>query len=408
MAIQSIPASGTAADLSSDRGVAIGSSVVKFLRWASIPFMLGVVISYLGFSWDVQWHTDVGPDTFFTAPHLMLYSGIAIAGLTCLVVTLVCTAAARRGDTTAITQTISVLRGRYRAPIGYLVGGLAAASFLLYGGIFDQWWHGLYGFDVTLISPPHVGLILSIFLIMIGALVAMSGDVRQARAAGASPWMAVIVLGLAASVLFSFLTPTAVEAHSLFLGIFIWPSIATTLIFATMLTMVTSIARVPGSTLVAGVVYTLLLGITWVFVPWVTREYAASVGLFVRDTANGYPAVPGFLPLYLGVAALAVEAIFLSARRRSWSMRLTAMAAGAATAVILVMVQPIPGVYRSYFETMLPPEIWGDIASGIDASYWPTVVLCAGIGALAGWFGWNLGVVLRQMPNITTRQERNP
>ena len=382
------------------------SGALVAARWASVPFMVGVLMSYLGFSWDVQWHTDVGPDTFFTAPHLMLYSGIGVAGLTCLVVTLICTAAARRGDTRVMNQTTPILWGRYRAPIGYLIGGFAAVAFLLYGGIFDQWWHDLYGFDVTLISPPHVGLILSIFMIMAGALVAMSGDVRRAVRSGSSPWLAIIVLGLAASILYSFLTPTAVEAHSLFVSVFLWPSIATTLIFATMMTMVTSIARVPGATLVTGVVYTALLGLTWVFVPWVTREYASSIGLFVRDTVTGYPAVPGFLPVFLVVASLAVEAVFWIARRQHWSLRYAAMVAGAITAVIIVAAQPIPGIYLNYFENNLPAEIWGDLAPNIAASRWPTVALCALIGALVGWFGWNLGIVLRRIPDIATRGDQ--
>lgn len=37
-----------------------------------------------GLVWDIQWHTDVGPDTFFTAPHLVVYLGMATTGLTSL------------------------------------------------------------------------------------------------------------------------------------------------------------------------------------------------------------------------------------------------------------------------------------------------------------------------------------
>ena len=46
--------------------------------------LAGTLMSLIGTSWDVQWHVDVGPDTFFTLPHLVLYSGSAIAGIASL------------------------------------------------------------------------------------------------------------------------------------------------------------------------------------------------------------------------------------------------------------------------------------------------------------------------------------
>ena len=58
---------------------------------AAAGFLVGVFLSFLGFCWDIQWHTDVGPDTFFTAPHLVLYAGVAIAGLTSLAMVLLTT-----------------------------------------------------------------------------------------------------------------------------------------------------------------------------------------------------------------------------------------------------------------------------------------------------------------------------
>ena len=46
----------------------------------------GTLISLIGLTWDIQWHSDVGPDTFFTLPHLFLYAGSAFSGLASLVV----------------------------------------------------------------------------------------------------------------------------------------------------------------------------------------------------------------------------------------------------------------------------------------------------------------------------------
>jgi hypothetical protein len=45
----------------------------KFRLRTGFGLLLGACFYILGGSWDIQWHADVGPDTFFTAPHSMLY-----------------------------------------------------------------------------------------------------------------------------------------------------------------------------------------------------------------------------------------------------------------------------------------------------------------------------------------------
>ncbi|MDQ3410594.1 MAG: hypothetical protein M3509_00595, partial [Chloroflexota bacterium] len=178
----------------------------RFRVVASIPFLIGILLSFLGFAWDVQWHSDVGPDTFFTAPHLVLYAGIAIAGLTALTVVLVITFRYR-----GVTEgTVSVLGGLFRGPAGYVIGGIGAAMFLAYG-LLDQWWHGIYGFDVTLVSPPHVGLVLSVLISMVGCLCTFAAEVRRAADQGRS-WIAPAVgFAAATALLTAFVTPSAID-----------------------------------------------------------------------------------------------------------------------------------------------------------------------------------------------------
>lgn len=45
----------------------------RFGVLAGIPVLFGVFLSLLGLAWDINWHDDVGPDTFFTLPHTFLY-----------------------------------------------------------------------------------------------------------------------------------------------------------------------------------------------------------------------------------------------------------------------------------------------------------------------------------------------
>src|SRR3954468_16840006 len=96
----------------------------------------GTVLSRTGLTWDVQWHNDVGPDTFFTLPHLLLYSGSAFSGLASPFVVLATPAADRAGltvDPLVGGRAVGVFGRTFAAPVGYLVSGIGAASFLLYG-----------------------------------------------------------------------------------------------------------------------------------------------------------------------------------------------------------------------------------------------------------------------------------
>src|SRR6266481_178862 len=143
-------------DASSTIGPRIGAWVV----------LLGTMITTLGISWDVQWHKTVGPDSFYTLPHLFIYSGSAIAGIASLVMVLMATSAQRAGHPMPRTvggTPIRLFGGIFTAPLGYLIAGVGAALFLLYG-LADLWWHSIYGFDAVLNTPSHIALFLSILI----------------------------------------------------------------------------------------------------------------------------------------------------------------------------------------------------------------------------------------------------
>ena len=73
-------------------------SSLEFPRFQQVGaglFLLGVFATFFGLGWDVQWHSDVGPDTFWTLPHTILYFGAALSGFACLSVVLLSTFASR-------------------------------------------------------------------------------------------------------------------------------------------------------------------------------------------------------------------------------------------------------------------------------------------------------------------------
>ncbi|HYF62352.1 MAG TPA: hypothetical protein VD886_06030, partial [Herpetosiphonaceae bacterium] len=118
--------------------------------------MIGLAMATLvvGTAWDTQWHVAVGRDRALTAPHVMMLFGIALAGLVSLALVLANTWRFRRGVAVTPANSSRVL-GFFQAPAGLVLAGtgalLAAVAFPL-----DDYWHSLYGIDVTLWAPFHV------------------------------------------------------------------------------------------------------------------------------------------------------------------------------------------------------------------------------------------------------------
>jgi hypothetical protein len=51
---------------------------VELGRFRSLVVAAGGVAAIFGLYWDDAWHTDVGRDTFFSRPHLLLYAGVSV------------------------------------------------------------------------------------------------------------------------------------------------------------------------------------------------------------------------------------------------------------------------------------------------------------------------------------------
>ena len=359
---------------------------------AAAGFRRGVFLSFLGFCWDLQWQTDVGPDTFFTAPHLVLYGGVAIAGLTCLAMVLLTTTYARRGADAALAGTVPILGGMFRGPLGYITGGFGALFFLLYG-LMDQWWHTLYGFDVTLVSPPHVGLILSIMVTMAGCLMALAWHVRTAGASGPQRVLAAAGTAFAAAVLVAFIMPTLVDLlpWRLF-GSVSWPNLVVSALYPAAILTVVSIVRTPWAGTLFGVMLTALDLLVTATLPGITQEYAASIGLFLRDTTSGEAVLPALLPTYVLVAGVAVDLVMFAGRRLEWRMTAVVPLAGAVAALVLRVLEPTLPLYQP--GPLDPEELVARRAAIAAAVATSSLVLAPIVGAVAAWVGWLLGIVL--------------
>jgi hypothetical protein len=390
MATQTLIAQVPAPPRSRARDRTLGSARIA----AAAGFLLGVFLAFLGFTWDIQWHTDVGPDTFFTAPHLVLYGGVAIAGLTSLAMVLLTTWYARRGSSAALEGTIPFLGGLFRGPMGYIIGGFGAFFFLLFG-LMDQWWHTLYGFDVTLVSPPHVGLILSIMVTMAGCLTALAWHVRTAHESGARRFFAAAGTAFAAAVLTAFVTPTLTDLlpWQIF-GVISWPNTVVSALYPAAILMVISIIRRPWAGTLFGVLFTALDLLTTAIIPGITRDYAASIGLFMRDNITGDVVVSGLLPTYVLVAGIVADLLLFAGRAVGWRLSIVVPLAAAASALALRLLEPNLPLYGP--RPLDPAEVVAmreEITASVATS---SLILAPLLGAVAGWFGWLLGIVLTE------------
>jgi hypothetical protein len=343
----------------------IGRQPLSTLEWRGFErvgawlVLIGVFTTLFGLSWDVQWHSDVGPDSFWTLPHLFVYSGAAITGFAALTVVLLCTMTAQRE---ADPGWISILGGRFRAPLGFIVAGFGAFGFLSFG-VFDQWWHTIFGFDVTISSPPHLGLILSDILSTVGcALIFVQG--KRVQPVG---------LALAAAFSIAFSLPFLIAVLSDFQLIVPLLGLQALLIPLGML-FVASATRNPWTMLVMTVALVAFRFLAELVFPAMTLWYADTLGWSLRDGVENRPELPMLIPLLSPLAGLLSSALLAFWKAKSWRVIPGVLLAGFVAA---------PALYLD--SRMLPMQGQGILL----------LIPVAVVGALAGWLGWQLGVVVR-------------
>ena len=113
--------------------------------------LLAKAVAGIGVGWDIRWHIVIGRDSFWIAPHVMTYAGVALASIVSLGVLALETHRARRGQRAPDSLRIAGLVGSR----GYHLAWWGIALTILAAPV-DDLWHRLFGIDVTLWSPPHL------------------------------------------------------------------------------------------------------------------------------------------------------------------------------------------------------------------------------------------------------------
>ena len=134
--------------------------------WTSLVAMSCIVA---GTYWDISWHMSIGRDSFWTPAHLLIQAGGIIGG---------------GGGALIIFKT--TFRGGagirvwgFRGPFGAFLSAWGAATMVV-SAPFDNWWHGAYGLDVKILSPPHVVLSLGILGVSVGGMVLVLSAMNRA------------------------------------------------------------------------------------------------------------------------------------------------------------------------------------------------------------------------------------
>ena len=120
-------------------------------KYQNLIIVIGLIISFSGGSWDITFHILSQPESFFSYPHTMVYSGIFV------VISIF-----------FINFRKNILnKNPHRRKANYLI--LLGAVLILAAGPFDFSWHLKFGLD-GLLSPPHVTLLTGWMLVGLGNL----------------------------------------------------------------------------------------------------------------------------------------------------------------------------------------------------------------------------------------------
>ncbi len=328
-------------------------------------------VASAGLAWDIEWHTYIGRDAFLTPPHAVLYGGVGAAGVAALAGVLL--------ESWRRTPGTRSLLGVLHAPLGLFVTGFGVLT-LVVAAPLDNYWHELYGIDVTLWAPFHVMGLIGGLVAVLGVVYVFAGELARRRRLAGSGQVALLafVLFTWSAVLRGLLTvfqPALAHSPAVVLGPIAVLTLPVGLAFSIAL-VGTAAARVAGLPLAATITTAMAAAVAVLFAlmaPGLVR-WAAAAGGYAFYTPSG-PEVQRLdllVPLGLLVPAVCVDGVHRVDR--------SGLAAGAAAAVPAA-------VLGAWAVIQSVSAAGGAVALG--------VLMALLAGAAGGWLGAQLGMVWR-------------
>ena len=145
----------------------LSRDVRAYLVIVYLAISIGVALQISGSNWDIIWHGIGNVESFFTPPHSVIYSGVALAiGSIILGIILFALLEHKKGS-----NSISLFYFLRPSIMPFSLKLAVIGSILqLTAGPFDFWWHNQFGFD-GLLSPPHSVLASGMLMVALGALI---------------------------------------------------------------------------------------------------------------------------------------------------------------------------------------------------------------------------------------------
>lgn len=346
-----------------------------------------------GLAWDRSWHDYLGRNQFWIPPHIMIYTGMGLTGLLALILVLLETVRYyRRQPGVDASSTIRVLRV-FAAPTGFVMVGFGTLIDLIAAPL-DNYWHTLYGIDVTLWAPFHLmGLIGSIFA-GVGLIYVFASEAVIARTSehvprhwsgfNAPEWMALFFFAVLIELSFIGLTafkPVAIDA----VPVITYPA-ALAFPAAFCLSAAVQLTRKAGSASLVALFVWMIAPLMQIFVWWALHTASTTLHIPFRDgQAPVLNVVFMILPLCYLLCALLIDGVFAwqnrkkgakSALRNAWliGLLMAILAVFVPTAIGRLLHLLAPGL-------AFPPDVYQALL--ID-TIWPTLLLSLPLTLLVG------------------------
>jgi hypothetical protein len=300
-----------------------------------------------GLAWDRSWHDYLGRDQFWIPPHIMSYTGIGVTGLLALMLVLIETVRYyQRKPGVDASSTIRVLRV-FAAPMGFVMLGFGTLIDLIAAPL-DNYWHRLYGIDVTLWSPFHLlGLTGSIFA-GVGLIYVFASESVIARTSEHVPrswlglngpeWMALFFFAVLIALSFIGLTafkPVVLNA----VPVITYPA-ALAFPAAFCLSGAVQLTRKVGSACLVTLFVWAIALLMQIFVSWAL--HASSTIWHIPFRGGQEPVlnvVFMVLPLYFLLCALLIDGVF------AWQLRKKGATSALRNASLIGLLMAIPAVF---------------------------------------------------------------
>jgi len=168
----------------------------NFLLLFLVILCLYHIIARFGLAVDLQWHTDVGRDKLFTPPHIMILVGIIPTSI------FIGSYVFWYSFLNKSEDKVGFYIGPFIAPtsIWMMICGLIT---LVFGGLYDDFWHTSYGIDTTIITPPHVWTFAGGMLVEI-ATIALALQMKNRLKDNCPKWLDLIILGTLWALVYHF------------------------------------------------------------------------------------------------------------------------------------------------------------------------------------------------------------